>query len=60
MSATTVMIVDNLQQGNGEGVETWQYILKCLKKLKHHSMSDEEDGEEQVTIEGRQEIVLVR
>ncbi|KAK7434139.1 hypothetical protein VKT23_020365 [Stygiomarasmius scandens] len=60
MSAATVMIADCLQQGIEDGVETWQYILKCLEKLSHHGMSDEEDAEEEAVIDGRQETVPVR
>ncbi|KAK7438568.1 hypothetical protein VKT23_017903 [Stygiomarasmius scandens] len=54
------MITASHQRGSEEDIETWQYIFKCLKKLQHHGMSNEEDGEEEATINGRQEIVPVR
>ncbi|KAK7442279.1 hypothetical protein VKT23_016251 [Stygiomarasmius scandens] len=60
LSATTIMITASHQRGSEEDVETWQYVFRCLKKLQHHGMSDEEDGEEQTAINGRQEIVPVR
>ncbi|KAK7459465.1 hypothetical protein VKT23_009448 [Stygiomarasmius scandens] len=48
------------QKGDKEGEEMWQYVLTCLSKLEHDGMSDEEEGSEMVTIDGRQNHIQVR
>ncbi|KAK7438092.1 hypothetical protein VKT23_018258 [Stygiomarasmius scandens] len=48
------------QRGDNEGEEMWQYVLKCLGWLEHDGMSDEEEGSELVTIDGRESRIQVR
>ncbi|KAK7442555.1 hypothetical protein VKT23_016153 [Stygiomarasmius scandens] len=48
------------QKGDNEGEEMWQYVLRCLSWLEHDGMSDEEEGSELVTIDGRQSTIQVR
>ncbi|KAK7435875.1 hypothetical protein VKT23_019406 [Stygiomarasmius scandens] len=48
------------EEGNKEAAKTWKYILKCVKKLTHAGMSDEEDGEQEVTIDGQADVIQVR
>ncbi|KAK7436124.1 hypothetical protein VKT23_019326 [Stygiomarasmius scandens] len=48
------------ERGDNEGEEMWQYVLKSLSWLEHDGMSDEEEGSELVTIDGRESRIQVR
>ncbi|KAJ3990967.1 hypothetical protein F5050DRAFT_1582207 [Lentinula boryana] len=46
--------------GNAELKEYWEYALKALNILQHDGMSDEEDVEEDITVDGVATKRLVR
>lgn len=48
------------ERDDQEGLEMWQYVLKCLHKLQHEGMSDEESGEDEVTIGGEKTRIRLR
>ncbi|KAK7448094.1 hypothetical protein VKT23_013852 [Stygiomarasmius scandens] len=59
-SVATIMIQVCRERGDKEGVEMWQYVLRCLEKLKHGGMSDEEEGIMEATMNGQQRTTRVR
>ncbi|KAK7452217.1 hypothetical protein VKT23_012322 [Stygiomarasmius scandens] len=59
-SVATIMIQACRERGDKEGVETWQYVLRCLEKLKHGGMSDEEEGIMEASLNGQQTTTRVR
>lgn len=48
------------ERGDQDGLEMWQYVLKCLHKLRHEGMSDEESGEDEVDVRGQKTQLRVR
>jgi hypothetical protein len=51
------------QYGNEEQAEFWRYTLRGLDILKHPGMSDEEDGTEEIIVDGvvtEREVRLVK
>ncbi|THV01598.1 hypothetical protein K435DRAFT_654876, partial [Dendrothele bispora CBS 962.96] len=59
-SVATVMIRVCRERDDQEGERMWQYVLRCLGKLKHEGMSDEEDGMVEATVNGQQIVTRVR
>lgn len=54
------MIQAMRERDDQEGLAMWQYVLKCLHKLQHEGMSDEESGEDEVVIAGVKSHIRVR
>lgn len=59
-SVATIMIQVMRERDDHVGLEMWQYVLKCLHKLQHDGMSDEESGEDEVSMGGERVRVRLR
>ncbi|KAK7442266.1 hypothetical protein VKT23_016237 [Stygiomarasmius scandens] len=59
-SVATIMIQVCRERNDKEGEKMWQYVLRCLEKLKHDGMSDEEDGMLEATVNGQKTITRAR